>query len=62
MYTIYLKYIIEKKQVGGDAIFERAIKVWGLHIDKGNDIWELYAQYYKEDTQKLESITRRRCA
>ena len=42
VYKIYLKYIIEK-QIAGDAVFERAVKVWGLHVDRGKEMWELYA-------------------
>ena len=42
VYKLYLKFIIEK-QIAGDAVFERAVKIWGLHVEKGNDIWELYA-------------------
>ena len=38
------------------------LKVWGLDVEKGNAMWEIYAQYAvaKSDQIKLLSITRRR--
>ena len=44
------------------AIFERALKIWGLDLDKGDAMWQLYADYYSSDAQKLAGVTRRRCA
>ena len=59
---MYLRYIIQENIEDQSAVFERAIKVWGLELDKGNAMWELYAKYLQSDVHKSASITRRRCA
>lgn len=59
---MYLRYIIQENIEDQSAVFERALKVWGLELDKGNAIWDLYAKYSQSEAHKAATITRRRCA
>ena len=70
VYKLYLKHLmVSGAEEDHSPIFERALKVWGLDVEKGNAMWELYAQYAvskssysnSSDQIKLLSITRRRC-
>ena len=49
VYKMYLRYLIEAKIPDQGAVFERALRVHGLDLEKGNAIWELYAKYSEGD-------------
>lgn len=71
VYKLYLKYLLGCKQrhagtsqakADHSPVFERALRIWGLDIEKGNSMWQLYADLVSSEPHKLASVTRRRCA
>ena len=51
VYKLYLKYLISLQSSdfaiteNHVKIFERALKIWGLDLEKGDAMWQLYADY-----------------
>ena len=48
VYKLYLRHLIGSKQAGKSDVFERAVRIWGLEIDKGDAMWQLFADYCLE--------------
>ena len=61
VYKLYLKLILQHKLADKAQVFERALRIWGLDVAKGDELWEMYAQYESGDKDKRRKIERRRC-
>ena len=48
VYKLYLKYLISSAKENEDAVFEKAVSIWGVDLDKGDAFWQLYADYCAE--------------
>ena len=56
---MYLNLIVERKIPDQNHVFERALNIWGLETNNGDNIWNLYERYLQDEDKVLVAMRRR---